>query len=312
MPTDGTLLLEHMPNGKQHLVTALSVFFSFGSVLAAVAGLIIIPSRSCPPLPAPCDVDTQNQGWKYLFVTLGVLTLAMFLARIAFFRLHESPRYLVHAGRHQEAVESLQLISKFNGSELTLNLEDVQDHHDHGPIANADNENPVVSHAQSDRSPQDSTSSRALRGHPSREGLRNSGDSSPPDYSSIGETNIPTENQTYQTPTRASVSLSLDIEREEDDYKGSAGTRTPSPVSHVHADVQRYLRRRDSGQSRVSVVSLSEVKSKMYWGTPRWIRRPLVAWFDRIAMVLAPEWLRTTLVVWVTWTLMSLGASGSP
>ena len=28
MPTDGTLLLEHMPRGKQYLVTALSVFFS--------------------------------------------------------------------------------------------------------------------------------------------------------------------------------------------------------------------------------------------------------------------------------------------
>ena len=73
MPTDGTLLLEHMPNGKQYLVTALSVFFSFGSVLSAVIGLIVIPSRSCPPAPAPCDVDTQNVGWKYLLAALGLL-----------------------------------------------------------------------------------------------------------------------------------------------------------------------------------------------------------------------------------------------
>ena len=51
----------------------------------------------------------------------------MFLARIVFFRLHESPRYLVHAGRPEEAIESLQLISKFNGSELALGLDDVAD-----------------------------------------------------------------------------------------------------------------------------------------------------------------------------------------
>lgn len=39
MPTDGTLLLEHMPNGKQYLLTALSVFFSLGSVLSAIVGI---------------------------------------------------------------------------------------------------------------------------------------------------------------------------------------------------------------------------------------------------------------------------------
>jgi hypothetical protein len=58
---------------------------------------------------------------------LSVQTLSMFLARILFFRLHESPRYLVHAGRHREALESLQLISRFNGSDITIDLEDVDD-----------------------------------------------------------------------------------------------------------------------------------------------------------------------------------------
>ena len=51
----------------------------------------------------------------------------MFLARILFFRLHESPRYLAHAGRRREALESLQLISRFNGSDITIDLEDVDD-----------------------------------------------------------------------------------------------------------------------------------------------------------------------------------------
>ncbi len=73
MPTDGTLLLEHMPNGKQYLVTALSVFFSFGAVLSAVIALLVIPKNSCPQAPAPCDVTSQNMGWKYLLIALGLI-----------------------------------------------------------------------------------------------------------------------------------------------------------------------------------------------------------------------------------------------
>lgn len=76
MPTDGTLLLEHMPKGKQYLVTALSVFFSVGSVLSAIVGIIVIPGHSCPSKTAnspPCDVDTMNNGWKYLLMTMGFI-----------------------------------------------------------------------------------------------------------------------------------------------------------------------------------------------------------------------------------------------
>ena len=72
MPTDGTLLLEHMPRGKQYLVTALSVFFSFGAVLAAVVALLVLPQHSCQVSPLPCDPE-QNQGWKYLLISLGLI-----------------------------------------------------------------------------------------------------------------------------------------------------------------------------------------------------------------------------------------------
>ncbi|KAJ2935233.1 hypothetical protein H1R20_g1861, partial [Candolleomyces eurysporus] len=132
MPTDGTLLLEHMPKKKQYLVTALSVFFSFGAVLSAIVALLVLPQHSCPPSgpdTVECDPDTQNIGWKYLLTALGLITLSMFIARIVFFRLHESPRYLVHAGRPHDAIKSLQLISKFNGSDLEVELEDVRDYY---------------------------------------------------------------------------------------------------------------------------------------------------------------------------------------
>lgn len=54
----------------------------------------------------------------------------MFLARILFFGLHESPRYLVHAGKKEEAALVLAKIAKFNGDELRITVADVNDDHE--------------------------------------------------------------------------------------------------------------------------------------------------------------------------------------
>ncbi|KAJ6508275.1 MFS general substrate transporter [Mycena sanguinolenta] len=129
MPTDGTLLLEHMPQHKLHLVTGLSLFFSVGSVLAAIFALVLVPQSSCASIATACD-PALNNGWKHLLAALGILTLTMFIARILLFHLYESPRYLVHAGRPAEALEVLQLIARFNGAPALageLGLADVDD-----------------------------------------------------------------------------------------------------------------------------------------------------------------------------------------
>lgn len=55
----------------------------------------------------------------------------MFVCRIVLFRLHESPRWLVHAGRKEAAVEALSQIAKYNGQEFDFSIEDV---HDEGEI----------------------------------------------------------------------------------------------------------------------------------------------------------------------------------
>lgn len=72
MPTDGTLLLEYMPKAKQYLLTALSVFFSVGAVLAAVVALVAIPTHSCASSDATCD-PSANMGWKYMLSTLAAI-----------------------------------------------------------------------------------------------------------------------------------------------------------------------------------------------------------------------------------------------
>lgn len=80
MPTDGTLILENVPKENQYLVTALSAFFSFGSVLAAVVSLLVLPRNSCPlDLSQPCDVNVQNRGWKYLLVCLALMVCFSFI-----------------------------------------------------------------------------------------------------------------------------------------------------------------------------------------------------------------------------------------
>jgi MFS family permease len=93
MPTDGTLLLEHMPKEYQYLVTALSVFFSLGAVLSAVVALLVVPQNSCPPSSSlvPCDVDAQNQGWKYLLITLGLIVRTQIEA--SFILTHREPTH---------------------------------------------------------------------------------------------------------------------------------------------------------------------------------------------------------------------------
>lgn len=76
MPTDGTLFLENLPLSKQYLLTLLSVFFSFGAVLSAVIGYLVLPGASCTgdPETNPCSIENgDNDGWKKMLFILGLV-----------------------------------------------------------------------------------------------------------------------------------------------------------------------------------------------------------------------------------------------
>ncbi|KAI0249030.1 major facilitator superfamily domain-containing protein [Lactifluus subvellereus] len=322
MPTDGTILLENIPAKKDYLVTALSVFCSLGSVLAAVVAIISIPNNSCEPLPAPCDLD-RNLGWKYELAALGLITLAMFLARIVFFRLHESPRYLVHAGRPQDALETLRMISKFNGSELELDLKDVEDHihvpPPHQLYSATHSENSPTSllfdaDAEILTRPTDTKAplTRAISTIPLS--------SEPPDgvegarlisdYSATGESGTPltahaiaspTEHHSFPYPPTPTFgrNSSQDISpptKEEEVPEDDIDTPPVHP---------RPPRGRAASVSSVR-SSLYEVADCAYWALPRGIRRPVLASLRRFTMVLEPEWRGTTLLVWGVWCTVAL------
>lgn len=53
-------------------------------------------------------------GWRYLVLTLGAITMVMFLSRFLLFTLYESPKFLVSRGRQDEAVVAVQGIAHKN------------------------------------------------------------------------------------------------------------------------------------------------------------------------------------------------------
>lgn len=237
----------------------------------------------------------------------------MFLARILFFRLHESPRYLVHAGRHQEALESLQLISRFNGSDITIDLEDVDDRRppEPRPSSNGSDERAPFLHATQEARPNRETlfdagtdeviTRNGASGDPPRdEGVR--------DYQSTDDSPNSLDSHSFVTPVE-----------EYPPRRHSVVTVGENPSSSrpnaLDDETKRYSRipraRSHSSRSRVSRASIVSVEIEMRFGSvlPRWIKRPLIAWLDRVGMVLSPEWCRTTLLVWGVWFSMALGTS---
>jgi hypothetical protein len=233
--------------------------------------------------------------WYVLFqillssiLTTYVQTLAMTVLRVLFFRLYESPRFLVAAGRPKEAIQNLQLISKFNGEELNLSLRDVRDHF--GTITRRrslstanDEDTDSTPFLQQEEEPQGGP--KPIFG---AETIRIS--TTPPDsfdYSSTGESNNLLESHSFATPVIEHAEPPFTIPSpEEDEYK--------RPVSPIQP------RRNRSSVYRASTV------------LPTAIRRPLWVWLDRVSLVLSPEWLWTTLIMWATWFSMSLGMDVRP
>ena len=249
----------------------------------------------------------------------------MTVLRVIFFRLYESPRYLVAAGRPTEAMENLQLISRFNGEELDLSLRDVRDHFGTikssrrslsfsalPPIRRRSEEeqaflpaasSSIIFNAGADRSDE---TTKVSEGTP---------DSA--DYSAIGETDTIRNNRySFTTPTveipnlpflaspshspsqlhthghqRHHTGHSVGEDEEDDEHKTVPHSPRPRLASTLRS-------------RRSSVVSVSY--KSMSW-LPRFIRKPLWAYLDRISSVLAPEWIWKTLTIWAIWFSMSLG-----
>ncbi|KAG6333244.1 hypothetical protein ID866_5839 [Astraeus odoratus] len=308
MPTDGTLLLEHVPQNKQYLVTALSIFFSVGSVVAAFVGLLTVPKYSCSP-NQPCDPSTDNVGWQYMLAVLGLITLSMFLARILFFRLHESPRYLVHAGRHQEALENLQLISRFNGSEISLELEDVDDRRPPEPppdangVTGSDERAPFLLSTgvpePSSNQPVTTLFDANADGGVAAAGngvthLELVGEEGMKCYQSTDESPNALDSHSFVTPIEAAPPRGQSFARGDTD--STDGTVDMEPKRRPSFPRRRHPTRQHSRSS--SSIMVKDIERR-FGGM-------FASWMDRIRLVLRPEWFRTTTLVWAIWFCIAL------
>ncbi|CUA75096.1 putative MFS-type transporter PB1E7,08c [Schizosaccharomyces pombe 972h-] [Rhizoctonia solani] len=347
MPTDGTLFLENVPKKKQYLLTALSVFFSLGAVVSAIIAIIIIPGNSCPEVttvapesstshslvklarilvgradnsgnantPQLCDVTTQNKGWKYLLGVLGIITLVMFVLRIIFFRLYESPRYLVSAGRNAEAVAALQSIEDYNVKfgrsprpRFVITLADVCDAK---PSAMFTEEGVVFDAVEDEEAPRPSS-----RG--SNEERKSQGsDSGKEDDRSQALSQQPIDRTDYRSTSQSpegpvgqgwSFHTPMPSHTDQDTYfeqKPLASTHDESEAStpgssrpHSGSRLSRPPRPHRRARSSSSVY----VERNL----PSTVARPISAWLDRVSMLFTPEWRLTTILVWCAWWGMSL------
>lgn len=108
----------------------MSVFFSFGAVLASVLGYVILPYTSCPEAtpedPTPtCDLATQNSGWRIMLASAALTTLFMVLVRSFWLKLPETPKFLMHQDRRKETVIVLQDIARVNGQCVEIDSTDI-------------------------------------------------------------------------------------------------------------------------------------------------------------------------------------------
>lgn len=69
----------------------------------------------------------DNWGWRYLILSLGAITFAMFISRFFLFHLYESPKFLLSRGRQAEAVATVYGIAHCNKTHTWL-TEDILNH----------------------------------------------------------------------------------------------------------------------------------------------------------------------------------------
>jgi hypothetical protein len=257
----------------------------------------------------------------HLLIDIYTKTFAMFLARMVFFRLHESPRYLVHAGRPQDALESLQMISRFNGSELDLDLKDVEDRINDPPTHAQDlavrtetGVSPSSRFFDADDDAEMSSSPTDIKPSSTTAHVGTPLSSTPLDGS---EGAVPAKDYSATGGSEAPLAAYAASERRSHPYHHSLSGRDSfhdDPLSSKEEEISvddidvpparpRLTRNRRSRGDTFSSVrsSLYEAADRAYWVLPPWIRRPVRAWLGRFKMVLVPEWRRTTLLVWATW-----------
>ncbi|KAG7418242.1 MFS siderochrome iron transporter 1 [Fusarium oxysporum f. sp. rapae] len=136
LPVDSAIFLEFLPASHQYLLTILSIDWAIAQVIGTLIAWPLLGNYTC-------EQDTvcrrkDNMGWRYFTITVGGLTLLMFLVRFVLFKIYESPKYLMSKGRDEEAVRVVHTVAKKNGKTSTLSIEDLKACEPEGYVAQTD------------------------------------------------------------------------------------------------------------------------------------------------------------------------------
>jgi MFS family permease len=124
LPVDSAIFLEALPGTHQYLLTVMSIWWSFGQLLANFVAWGVISNYSCPK-DGPCP-RSSNMGWRYLLFTIGGVSIICFLSRFVLFSLFESPKYYLSRGQDEKAVEVIHKIAAVNKKTVSLTIEHLQ------------------------------------------------------------------------------------------------------------------------------------------------------------------------------------------
>jgi hypothetical protein len=296
------------------------VFFSFGAVLSAIIGFLVLPGASCIDA-ATCDRESgQNDGWRRMLFILGLIVstsgsissfgryrrimtrqnLAMFAARFLLFRLHESPRFLVSKRKTDEALAVLKKIADFNDRPLALELRDV-----HGKASIESYRTVTVPEAKPSEPESISASSPTGQANLSatHPGIVSSNSSAYLDFASAREygTPPPLENGVRSSTIRTTSTLhghsfhtpSEELSQARAFPFASDTHRNSSEEDNQAADDTTF----DS-----STLDLEQDEQFRTMG----LRQVLDNGSARLQLLFVPKWKQTTMLMWTIWGLMSL------
>ncbi|KAF4446199.1 MFS transporter, metabolite:H+ symporter [Fusarium austroafricanum] len=137
LPVDSAIFLEFLPASHQFLLTILSIDWAIAQVVGTLIAWPLLGNYTCEQDDTTCRRN-DNMGWRYFTITVGGLTLLMFLARFLLFKIYESPKYLMSKGRDEEAVKVIHIVAKKNGKMSTLTIEDLRACEPEGYVAQTD------------------------------------------------------------------------------------------------------------------------------------------------------------------------------
>ncbi|KAJ6098915.1 sugar transporter [Penicillium canescens] len=131
---DLTVLAESLPRKWGFLLSALACLWGLGNTFTGLIAWPLVANFCCPDgaTPATCT-KSDNMGWRYLYIIIGCLCLVMSILRSFVLDMSESPKWLISQGKLNEAVVSINKISKINKSAYIISSEQLHPHQAEAP-----------------------------------------------------------------------------------------------------------------------------------------------------------------------------------